>query len=311
LIGLLINEYLRGKAADKTWFQILFPDVVWGAIFGLLGLSIGLALVGPENIPQLYQSHLAATSAPQFSQAEYSLGWYLRPLIPFLILTIVGTVLCIQRKNWLSLYLAAWAGLAYLSLAGHTPVWDHHQLLITIPAAMLAAIAVYELVYRQILVQFIIKPLRLNFASLLIILSLVTFMAYFFPFAIREPFNYLSLKPELKVSDLYLGPNYDKILRVVFKYAPRSDWMVTDLPMFAYRAGLLVPPNLAVITAKRYASGLITEDEIINTIKDYQPGIILLGRFEFPVVKSNMPPDYQQVFQADHADLFIRKDLLR
>lgn len=311
LIGLVTDEYYRGKAAGKTWLQILFPGVVWGVIFGLLGLVIGLALVGWDNIPQLLQSHLAAASAPQYAQTEFTLGWYLRPLIPFLVLSILGATLTIQRKSWLSLYLVAWAGLAYALLAGHTPVWDHHQLLITIPAAMMAAIAVYEIVYRQILVQSIIKPLMLNFASLLIVLSLVTFIGYFFPFQIREPFNYLSLKPVLNVSDLYLGPNYDKILRVVFKYAPKTEWMVTDLPMFAYRAGLLVPPNLAVITSKRYTSGLITEDEIVQTIKDYQPGIILLGRFEYPMVKTSLTRDYQLVYEADQADLFIRKDLIR
>jgi hypothetical protein len=311
LIGLVTDEYYRGKAAGKTWLQILFPGVIWGAIFGLLGLVIGLALVGVDNIPQLLQSHLAATSVAQYAQTEFTLGWYLRPLIPFLVLSIIGAILSIQRKSWLSLYLVAWSGLAYAMLAGHTPVWDHHQLLITIPAALLAAIAVYEIVYRLILVGFIIKPLKFNFASLLIVLSLVTFIAYFFPFQIREPFNYLSPKPELNVNDLYLGPNYDKILRVVFKYAPKTEWMATDLPMFAYRAGLLDPPNLAVITSKRYTSGLITEDEIIQTIKDYQPGMVLLGRFEYPLVKTSLASNYQLVYEADQADLFIRRDLLR
>ncbi len=311
LIGLAADEYYRGKAAGKTWLQILFPSVIWGVIFGLLGLVIGLALVGVDHIPQLLQSHLAATGAPEYAQAEYTLGWYLRPLIPFLALSLVGAILSVQRKSWLSLYLAAWSVLAYVLLAGHTPVWDHHQLLITIPAAMLAAIAVYEIIYRQILVQSILKPLKLSFASALIVLSLVTFIAYFFPFQNREPFNYLSPKPALNVSDLYLGPNYDKILRVVFKYAPKTDWMVTDLPMFAYRAGLLDPPNLAVITSKRYTSGLITEDEIVQTIQKYQPGMVLLGRFEYPVVKSSLTADYQLVYEADLADLFIRKDLLR
>ena len=302
---------IAGKSAGKTWLQILFPTVIWGVIFGLLGLVIGLALVGVDHIPQLLQSHLAATSAPQYAQPEFSLGWYLRPLIPFLALSLVGAVLSIQRKSWLSLYLVAWSVLAYAMLAGHTPVWDHHQLLITIPAALLAAVAVYEIIYRQILVQSILKPLSLSIASALIVLSLVTFIAYFFPFQTREPFNYLSPRPALNVTDLYLGPNYDKILRVVFKYAPKTEWMVTDLPMFAYRAGLLDPPNLAVITSKRYTSGLITEDEIISTIQDYQPGMVLLGRFEYPVVKSSLTASYQLVYEADLADLFVRKDLLR
>ncbi len=315
LIGLVADEYARlrahGKVQGKTWLQILFPAFVWGVIFGLLGLVLGLALVGVDNIPQLLQAHLLASSAAQFDSVEYTLSWYLKPLIPILILALVGAVLAIQRKRWLLLYPLAWSVLAYALLVGHKPIWDHHQLLITIPVALLAAIAIYEIVYRQILLQAIIKPLRLDLAGVFIVVSLLAFMAYFFPFHIIEPLNYLSIKPQISVTDLNMGPNHDKIMRLVFKYAPKTEWMVTDAPMYAYRAGLLVPPNLAVVTAKRFVSGLISESDVIRTIKEYRPGIILLGRFVYPDVRSRLLLEYRVVFEEDQASLYIRNDLLR
>jgi hypothetical protein len=54
---------------------------------------------------------------------------------------------------------------------------------------MLAAIAVYELVYRQVLVKYVFKNLTLSLPSFFIVLSLVVFIAYFFPFQMREPIN--------------------------------------------------------------------------------------------------------------------------
>ncbi len=43
-------------------------------------------------------------------------------------------------RRWLTLYLSAWMAPAYI-LLGSPPVWDHQQVLVTIPAAMLAAIS--------------------------------------------------------------------------------------------------------------------------------------------------------------------------
>jgi len=308
LTGLLLHA-LQGKS-NKTWLQIIFPAVVWGGIFGLVGVSLGLWLVGPQNLPQLLDAHLAATTAAQFDQTEFTLSWHLRGALPILLLAAVGTVFAIQEGKWISLYLAGWSGLAYLTLFRHTPIWEHHQLLITIPAAMLAAVAIYK--FFSLIVQLVRANLELNLTNLLLAVSLVAFMAYFFPFGIIDPVYLISPVPSLQVDDLGLGPNHDKTLRIVFKYAPQSTWMVTDLPMFAFRAGLPVPPNLAVFTAKRYASGFITQEDMIEAVEEYQPEQVLLGRYEYPLVDSYLvSQNYQLVHQADQVKLYIRKDLLR
>ena len=308
LAGLLMHEVHGSR--DKTWFRVITPALVWGCIFGVLGASLGLWLVGFQNLPQLLEPHLAATSAVQFDQPEFTLSWYLRGVIPILILAAIGTVFAIQEKKWISLYLSGWSVFAYLSLFRHTPIWEHHLLLITIPAAMLAAIATFMLFH--LIVNLVSTNLKLNFTNMLLAISLAAFIMYFFPFAIRDPLNLLSPIPSISAEDLGLGPTHDQTLRIAFKYAPRSKWMVTDLPMVAYRAGVLVPPNLAVFTAKRYASGFITQEDLIDAVKEYQPEQVLLGRYEYPLVDSFLVSNgYHLVHQADLDKLYIRKDLLR
>ena len=74
LIGLLLDEYSpKPEQPAKPGSRSCFPAVVWGVIFGLLGLVLGLALVGVDNIPQLLQSHLAASrSAPNLTGGVYA-----------------------------------------------------------------------------------------------------------------------------------------------------------------------------------------------------------------------------------------------
>ena len=88
--------------------------------------------------------------------------------------------------------------------------------------------------------------------------------------------------------------------------------MVTDAPMYAFRAGLATPPNLAVISAKRMASGDLTEDEIIETVSQYQPEQILLTRFDFPKLRAYLDEDYYvNLEREDGTTLYLRKDLSR
>jgi len=57
--------------------------------------------------------------------------------------------------------------------------------------------------------------------------------------------------------------------------------MVTDAPMYAFLTDLAVPPYLAVISGKRIASGDLTEEQIINTISQYQPEQVLSYSLRF------------------------------
>jgi 4-amino-4-deoxy-L-arabinose transferase-like glycosyltransferase len=306
--GLLLHELQARKG--KSWLQMFSPALLWGSIFGLLAAGLGLGLVGWDNLPQLLDAHLAATNATAFDQPEFTLAWNLRAAVPILVLGAIGTVFAVLEKRWLSLYLTAWASLAYLAFFKHTPIWEHHQLLITIPAAMLAAVPVYKLL--RLIIDLVRTHLKLNFVNVLLAFSLVAFMAYFFPYAVKDPVDMLSPLPSLATNGLGLTPNPEKGLRIMLKYAPQSTWMVTDMPMAAFRANLLVPPNLAVFTAKRYASGFLTQEDIIAAVKEYQPEQILFGRNEYPLVETFLQTqNYQLVFEGGLIKLYIRKDLLR
>jgi hypothetical protein len=91
-------------------------------------------------------------------------------------------------------------------------------------------------------------------------------------------------------------------------HAPETQWFVTDVPMYAFRVGIPVPPPLSVISDKRLATGNLTETQIIDMINKYKPEQIFLGRFEFPELKSFLQDDYKILYTRGKRTLYLRKD---
>jgi hypothetical protein len=54
--------------------------------------------------------------------------------------------------------------------------------------------------------------------------------------------------------------------------------VVVDRPMYAVRAGLEVPPELAVFTAKRLGTGLLGVSEIVDAVRRDRPAAIVTTR---------------------------------
>jgi len=93
------------------------------------------------------------------------------------------------------------------------------------------------------------------------------------------------------------GGHETDFLAEMTKYTTKTQWVVTDMPMYAFRVGLPVPPPLAAITDKRLASGEVSEEQIIQVIDDYQPEQVLMGRFNLPVVEAYLKKDYRRIYQ--------------
>jgi hypothetical protein len=61
------------------------------------------------------------------------------------------------------------------------------------------------------------------------------------------------------------------------KHAATTHRAYADNPIYAFHARVLVPPELAVVTLKRFWSGQITTEEIVDTCHRRQVEQLLLG----------------------------------
>src|SRR5215211_2899507 len=143
LIGITASLYSERKGQGFSW-KLLRPAFLWGISFASLAILLGYVLVGPQNISAITSPHLAAPVTEELGGAGYTMNDHLRAAVPLLMLGIFGAAVSVYRRNWLALYPLAWASLAYLLFSFYSPVFYHHQLLITIPVTMLAAAGVAE-----------------------------------------------------------------------------------------------------------------------------------------------------------------------
>ncbi len=105
-------------------------------------MLLGLVLIGPRNVWEIIYPHLMAPTETYFQDEGFGINAHLQAAVPLLLLGLLGAIVAIYRRNWLSFYPLAWAGVAYIMFSFYSPVFYHHQLLVTVPLTMLAAAAV-------------------------------------------------------------------------------------------------------------------------------------------------------------------------
>ena len=218
---------------------------------------------------------------------------------------VAGLIYLFRQKRWLLLYALGWMAAAYPLLLFHQPVWWHHQLLITIPASMIAAGGAWE-GSREVIawLRNRAQPAPAWMAASLGVAAILLVSGF------RAP-EFLGLA-RLAVQNASAAPraaSEDRIMNKINQYASQTRWMVTDLPMFAFRAGLPVPPELAVISWKRFASGNLSDAEVLKIVKTYRPEQALIGRFDFPLLTQYLKENYRVIYERENLKLYVLKTL--
>ena len=82
------------------------------------------------------------------------------------------------------------------------------------------------------------------------------------------------------------------------RYKPLARWLYAEEPMWAFRSGIPLPPDLAVVVAKRFWSEEFTDARLVKDLQSYKPELILLK-------KDANPRPFQKSLDAE-----VRADLL-
>ena len=306
LAGITISEYLKRRNENLSW-RILQPALIWSASFTGLGAFLGMSMVGIKNSWLIIFPPLAAPSQDVFQTGYFSINWHLQAAIPLLILGLLGGVITLYRRKWMMLYPLAWAILAYTMLSFYSPVFYHHQLLITIPMAMIAAAGVGEGISFLLTLR---QPSEIvRFQTGLGIVALLGFI-WVFPIYGRMLDKELLNSPSIDGSELQATAGKLKILNMMNEHIDQTHWIVTDVPMFAFRVARPVPPVLATFSSKRLATGSLTEEDILKTMREYKPEQVLMARFQIPALEEYLQENYTLVLSPEFYRLFLRNDLV-
>jgi 4-amino-4-deoxy-L-arabinose transferase-like glycosyltransferase len=305
VIGLTAAAYNQRSTSGLSW-RLLRPAVIWSAAFGIASLVIGVLLIGPQNVAPLVLTHLIATGVEAYQVTDFSINRHLADAVPLLLLASVGFLFTVQSRRWLTLYPLAWAVSAYVLLLFHAPVWYHHQLLVTVPAAVVAAAAAGASI-----TWLLRLPRTRQWASLGTVLAVigVVSLTYTLTSLLPPARKQLSDRPQFTGFVLTATAPKLEVLNLMNAYAPQTEWVVTDLPMYAFRIQRPVPPNLATFSRKRLETGELSESEIMDTMETYQPEMVLMGRFEIPPLEAYLRKNYRRVHAEEGLRLFVRRDL--
>lgn len=306
VLGMTVSAYLDPKKNAFSW-RMLRPALLWSVCFvGLAGL-LGFMLVGPQNLWSIIFPHMAAPTTESLEGPGYTINVRLQAAVPLLILGYLGAFVAIYKRNWLTFYPLAWAAVAYVLFSFYSPVFYHHQLLITIPATMMAAAAVGDGIRSLISTRSLSDlPRFQTLFGVIAVLGFVWVSLHYSPVLDRELMN----QPRLTDFTLRATAGKLKVLRTMNEYADQTNWIMTDMPMYAFRVHRPVPPNVATFSSKRLATGSLTEKDILAAMREYKPEQVLMARFVIPGLEEYLEKNYTLVLDAEFFRLFIRNDVV-
>ncbi len=279
IIPLLIFELLdfriREHEIQKTqgrWSSILLWLGSVLVVFTLIGL-----LLHSLSYEQLLQANLEQNVKSAFQ--DESLHRVILPMMlqdsDCLLLGAFGILVVLAKKQWGKTFPLVWLVTVTLLLLNYRPVWYHYYLLFSIPLTWLAAYgatSAFSFLQQQKR-WYSIKPLNLkksllsSFAAALLMLSVIGIPI---KMAIAQGENRASVE-EYKLNT--------EVVDLLLEHKQHTQWVFTDLPIYAFYTGMRVPPEIAVFSRKRLLSGNLTIDELLSTLQTYHPEQIVLGRF--------------------------------
>ncbi|MDY7015989.1 MAG: glycosyltransferase family 39 protein, partial [Cyanobacteriota bacterium] len=269
LIPLQIIVLLFARSNPKSKFklgvyQAAIAAFIWSGVVLLFFVAIGIAC-NSLDVNSFFQFHLESSLKNIFINENSWLDTLVLCLqdLDYFLFAILGIKVVVSKRDILQLFPLLWLGTAALILLNHKPIWYHHYLLLSLPAIWLASYGV------AVAIPYF-KGFKISQFNLVVGLCLLS--------AIAAP---IKLGVMHWQNRLFLQESQAKIEMVerVLDYQQDTQWVFTDNPMYAFVARLPVPPEIAVLSRKRIASGEMTRDKLYALLAKYRPEQVILERF--------------------------------
>jgi hypothetical protein len=227
--------------------------------------------------------------------------------LDYTLLAGVGIFLLLKQKLPLPVLPLIWLITVWVALTYYQPLWYHYYPLISVPVVWLAAYGLTQsfnffcqkqwvktLSWRN-LKRPTLSGVAAGFVGFAIALTPIKL-------AVNAFINYQFVaesKPKLEV------------IAKVQALQSSTQWLFTDLPIVAFYTSLKVPPEIAVFSTKRIASGSLSDEKLTKILQTYQPEQVLLGRY--PKVEAALTPylrqHYRKQYEKDKVAQYVLKSV--
>lgn len=254
------------RSAGASPVMLLAYTIAW--VFCFAAVSFDLA---PWRSPgwqqQLVETHMKSGLPTDDTQLD-ALRSVLMRFIEDGPLSVACICLCVLagmssfRKSWPALL---WLLGSVLLLSQANPLRGHHRVLFSIPMAMLASTAAVELMR-----QFADPRKRAATIALLALPMVVGLI-------VHVGFGVATLG---RVRDTQMDADLIAELKRRAEGFAQPRWVISDDPHIVHAAGLLVPPETAVMSDK-WIQRPTTRDRMPALVKKYQPVLMLFARHDY------------------------------
>jgi hypothetical protein len=184
--------------------------------------------------------------------------------------------------------------------AVHRPYWDYYYLHFALPMCWLTGIGFSNLFHSDADAghQFrtIFTAIRISAVGLMLFLGGIVCGN-----RLISEIDHLKNLPRIEDSPL---------IATMKAYAPKTKWVYTTSTIYPFHAKLLVIPELAVLPSKRFWSEEISDDQIWNIVKRYQPEQILLAQSVPKSGEEFLETNYIKQYDDEMYRLYVWKSLL-
>jgi 4-amino-4-deoxy-L-arabinose transferase-like glycosyltransferase len=269
LLILLLFGFRIQREQNEKIIRAIIDSLIWLFSLGLTYFITGI-LLNSFNYEQLLEAHVGGNIEEEFTSngLKFMLNMFYKDRF-VVCLAVLGTITASFKKRWDVIFPLTWLLTAMLVLINHKPVWYHHYLLVSIPMVWLSAYGVLfalNFIKNQRYSNFTffdfdsIKTLILpSLAILLVVVSVVAI-----PIKLSNPGGRPS--PQWELVDL------------LKKHSEETKWVFSDRPIIPLYAQLPIPPEVAVLSQKRFVSGNFSYDKLLDVLEKYRPEQIVLTR---------------------------------
>lgn len=223
----------------------------------------------------------------------------------------MGLALSIARQRKETLLPGVWFGTALLVHLWHRPFWHLQFINLSVPMAWLAGIFVGETVREIQQLNWEKLSTRPYRAGRWVVVSSFFLAA----FLVDLPGRYGKAIAFTKINET----SDWKCVKAMKAYQAQTRWVFADDVLYPFHAGLLVPPEIAVVSNKRFNSGALSQVELLNLLAHYRAEQVVMHRSGFrgrwnhydEKFRGYVGRNYSVVHQEENLELYVRNDLVK
>ena len=293
---LLTTEKEQGRAWVLKKCRVV---LIWGTTVGLVFVGGNVAL-GNAGLDLLWRSHFSAYGSSDHYGFSI-LFLRLHSEVPWAAL--VGVVLLVLQQDWRRL---AFPGvfLATVTIVHvmHRPWWFFYHLDFALPLAWLAGYGVADLFRLPLAGK--ADPVR-KFS----LVPLASIVAGSFLLSAIGHGTVTRLISEVRRIGRISRVQETAVIDTMKKFRDGTHFAYTKGSIFPFHAGLMVPPELAVLSLKRRWSGRITDAEILETVRRYRPEQLLIEKNSDEFLTPFAATNYTVAYDDGWTQLYVTSQL--